>query len=164
MTKEGKTVRESAVDSHTYKIFPNDLNSQGTVFGGLVVSICDRIALVVAERHSGRICVTAAIDSVHFLAPAKHGDNLIFRAACNRAWRSSMEIGVQVKAEDYRSSDQVHILSAYFTFVALDDQRCPIAVPPIIPETANEQRRYLEAEFRRENRKREAEHLKAQRG
>lgn len=162
--KAGKTVAESAVDSHTYKVFPNDLNSQDTVFGGLVVSICDRIALVVAERHAGQTCVTAAIDSVHFLAPAKRGDNLIFRAACNRAWHSSMEIGVQVKAEDYRTGEMKHILSAYLTFVALDENQRPIEVPAIIPESVAEKRRFAEAQFRRENRKREAEELKMQRG
>src|SRR5690606_10903241 len=98
------------------------------------------------------------------LAPAVRGDILIFHAACNRSWRSSMEIGVRVIAENPKNGEQKHILSAYLTFVALDKNHKPIEVPQIIPESEKEKRRYAEAEFRRQNRQREAQELKAQRG
>ncbi len=101
-----KTVSASAVHDHTYKIFPNDLNSTETVFGGLVMSTLDRVASVVAERHSQRPCVTASVDAMHFLQPATRGDILIFQAAINRSWTSSMEIGVRVLAEDYRTGNR----------------------------------------------------------
>lgn len=153
----------SAVDNHTYKIFPNDLNSYGTAFGGMIMAICDRTALVVAERHSKHTCVTASVDSMSFLHPAGQGDILLFSAAVNRTWRTSMEIGVKVIAEHYRTGERRHILSAYFTFIALDDNKKPTAVPLVIPETPLEKRRYEEANRRRENRRHEAEARKSRR-
>ncbi|MEJ2298084.1 MAG: hotdog domain-containing protein, partial [Woeseiaceae bacterium] len=100
MTQSGKSPAESAVEQNVHKVFPNDLNSEYTVFGGLVMGLCDRTALIVAERHSGKTCVTAAVDSLNFLAPARSGETLIVKASVNRAWRSSMEIGVHVAAEN----------------------------------------------------------------
>jgi acyl-CoA hydrolase len=152
-----KPVKDSAVDNHTYKVFPNDLNSYGTAFGGMIMAICDRTALVVAERHSKRTCVTASVDSMHFLRPAGQGDILLFSAAVNRTWRTSMEIGVKVMSEHYITGEKRHILSAYFTFIALDDNKEPVEVPGIIPDTRLEKRRFEEAQDRRERRKKESE-------
>ncbi len=147
-----KSVAASAIHDQTAVVFPNDLNAYGTLFGGRVVELCDRVAGVVAKRHSGKVCVTLGIDSVRFLAPAKHGDILVFKAAVNRVWKTSLEIGVKVFKADFRTGQQVHIVSAYFTFVALDDHLKPIEIPPILPETADEKRRYQAAEERRQNR------------
>ena len=158
-----KFVSDSAVIDHTYKVFPNDLNSYGTAFGGMIMATCDRTALVVAERHSKKTCVTASVDSMHFLHPAGQGDILLFSAAINRTWRTSMEIGVKVIAEHYETGEKRHILSAYFTFIALDDNKQPTEVPPITPKTPDEKRRYEEANDRRERRKVEAEERKRKR-
>lgn len=156
-----KPVSASAVDNHVYKAFPNDLNAHHTVFGGLVMSICDRIALVVSERHSGRTCVTASVDSMHFRAPAKDGETLIFKAAINRTWKSSMEIGVKVLAENSFIGEERHIVSAYFTFVALDENHEPCTVPDVIAESDTEKRRYEQAEIRRNARLRTRQELKS---
>ncbi len=150
LSKKGKPVADSAINDQTAVVFPNDLNAYGTLFGGRVLDLCDRVSGVVAKRHSGAVCVTLGIDSVRFLAPAKHGDILVFKAAVNRVWKTSMEIGVKVFKEDFRTLQRVHILSAYFTFVALDDHLKPVEVPAVIPETAEEKRRYADAEKRRQ--------------
>ncbi len=152
MSNGGKAPSESAIDHNVYKVFPNDLNSKYTVFGGLVMSLCDRIALIVAERHAARPCVTAAVDSLNFVAPARAGDTLVIRAAVNRAWRSSMEIGVHVSAEHSHTGASRHVVSAYFTFVALGDDGKPQPVPPVMPESAVEKRRFKDAGHRRDQR------------
>ncbi len=149
MTTTSKPPAASAVEQNVYKVFPNDLNSKYTVFGGLVMSLCDRTALIVAERHSGKTCVTAAVDSLNFLAPARAGDTLVVKAAVNRSWRSSMEIGVHVAAEDSFSGDTRHVVSAYLTFVALDEAGKPASVPAVAPQSDVETKRYEEAGERR---------------
>lgn len=159
----GKSVSSSAIEGHVYKVFPNDLNAQDTAFGGMIMAHCDRLALVVAERHSGRICVTAAVDSLHFMAPAKGNDTLIFRVSLNRSWGSSMEIGVRVVAENSYTREEKHVVSAYFTFVALNAEGRPEDVPRVLPETPQQQRRYEEAGLRRDARLRMRETLKAHR-
>jgi len=152
MPTKGKAPSASSVEQNVYKVFPNDLNSKYTVFGGLVMSLCDRTALIVAERHSGSTCVTAAVDSLNFLAPARAGDTLIVKAAVNRSWRSSMEIGVYVAAEDSFTGNTRHVVSAYLTFVALDENGRSREVPHVLPETDDQKRRYEEAQVRRDGR------------
>ncbi|RLT92478.1 acyl-CoA thioesterase [Ketobacter sp.] len=155
-----KPVSASSVQNHVYKVFPNDLNAHYTIFGGLIMSLCDRVALVVSERHSGKVCVTASVDSFHFVAPAKDGDTLLISASVNRTWSSSMEIGVRVDAENSFSGEKKHIVSAYFTFVALGPDNRPCEVPDINPQTTEELRRYQGAQVRRDARLKTRESLK----
>lgn len=154
------TVAYSAVRDQVYLVFPNDLNSNDTVFGGLIMAQMDRFAAVVADRHASSVCVTASVDAVHFVAPAGRGDVLLFNASVNRAWHTSMEVGVKVDAQRYDGSNRRHILSAYLTFVALDASGKPQPVPPVTPETQQEKHRYEEAQLRREARLRHSEDLK----
>lgn len=155
-----KTVGDSAVHEHIYKIFPNDLNSHKTMFGGRIMATIDRIALVVAERHSGEVCVTASVDAVHFMAPAREGDTLIYSASVNRAWNSSMEIGARVMAENSYTGERRHVVSAYLTFVALDKANRPTGVPALSPQTELEKNRFEEAGIRRKARLAQANELK----
>ena len=149
---DGKPVSASAINDQTAIVFPDDINTLGTLFGGRVMEMADRVAAVVAKRHAGRNCVTLGIDSVRFLAAARHGDVLVFKAAVNRAWRTSMEIGLKVFAEDFRTMQRRHIVSAYFTFVAVDDDLHPTPIPEVFPESDEEKRRYEQAEQRRTQR------------
>ncbi len=155
-----RPVSFSAVREQVYMVFPNDLNANDTVFGGLIMAQMDRFAAVVADRHAGGVCVTASVDAVHFVAPARRGDVLIFNAAVNRAWTTSMEVGVKVDAQSYDGNNRRHILSAYLTFVALDSAGKPRPVASLQPETPDEKRRYEEAQLRRENRLAHAENIR----
>ena len=154
-----KAVSASAIEKHVYKVIPNDMNSHNTVFGGMIMAKCDRLALVVAERHSAHVCVTAAVDSIHFRTPAKGNDTLLFNLSLNRSWGSSMEIGAKVEAENSYTGETRHILSAFFTFVALDEHGKPVDVPQVIPETEDQKRRYAKAQIRREGRLRTRDEL-----
>jgi acyl-CoA hydrolase len=147
-----KRVSESALHDQTSMVFPNDLNTVGTLYGGRVLEQADRVAAVVAKRHSGRVCVTLGVDSVRFHAPARHGDILVFQASANRVWRTSMEVGVKVLAEDFRTLERRHIFSAYFTFVAVDDQLAPVEIVAVMPENDEERRRFAQADQRRQAR------------
>ncbi len=150
--KAGKPVSESAIVDQVVEVFPNDLNPHGTLFGGRVLFLMDTLAAIVAKRHSGRVSVTLGIDSVHFLNPARRGDILVFMASVNRTWRTSMEVGVRVEAEDFRTLEHKHIISAYFTFVAVGDDHKPVEVISVIPELPVQIKRYEEAEERRRRR------------
>jgi acyl-CoA hydrolase len=151
-TSHPKRVSESAIREQTAIVFPNDLNTVGTLFGGRVLEQADLVAAVVSHRHAGRVCVTLGVDSVRFLAPARHGDILIFQASVNRVWTTSMEVGVKVLVEDFKTLERRHIFSAYFTFVAVDEKLRPIEIGSVVPETEDEQRRYRQAEQRRQAR------------
>jgi acyl-CoA hydrolase len=154
-----RSVAYSAVLEQVYMVFPNDLNANDTVFGGLIMAQMDRFAAVAADRHAGGVCVTVGVDAVHFVAPARRGDVLIFNAAVNRAWGSSMEVGCKVEAERIGGGDRRQILSAYLTFVAMEDGK-PRKVPPLQPQTDVERSRYAEAELRRTARLAHAEDIR----
>mgnify|MGYP006274942673 CR=1 FL=1 len=160
-TVAARSVDDSALREQAYMVFPNDLNANDTVFGGLIMAQMDRFSAVVADRHAQGVCVTASVDAVHFIAPARRGDVLIFNISVNRAWNSSMEIGCRVEAEVIGTTARRHILSAYSTFVALDASGKPRPVPPLKPETPEQSRRYEEAQLRRQTRLKHAEDLKA---
>jgi acyl-CoA hydrolase len=156
-----RTPSYSSVREQVHLVFPNDLNANNTVFGGMIMALMDRYAVVVADRHAGGTCVTVGVDAVHFIAPARGGDVLVFNASVNRAWGTSMEVGCKVEAERNGGGERRHILSAYLTFVAMDDDSKPRPVPQLVPESDVEAQRFEEAELRRQTRLSHAEDLRA---
>jgi acyl-CoA hydrolase len=134
-----------------------DANSSGDIHGGTIMKLVDEAAGIAAVRHSRRRTVTASMDRMSFLVPIKIGQLVTFTATVNAAWRTSMEVGVRVEAEDPRSAQVRHASTAYLTFVALDDDGRPTSVPPMAPQTATEERRQREAELRRKHRLAERE-------
>lgn len=156
----GRNVSYSAVREQVYMVFPNDLNANDTVFGGMILAHIDRYSVVVADRHASGICVTVGVDAVHFIAPARRGDVLVFNAAVNRAWGTSLEVGCKVEAERIGGGPRRHILSAYLTFVAMDEQGKPRPVPALLPESELDRQRFEEAQLRRQSRLDHAESLK----
>jgi acyl-CoA hydrolase len=129
-----------------------DANSLGAIHGGTVMKLVDEAAALAAVRHSHRTSVTVGVDRMTFLVPIYVGELVTFRATVNAAWRTSMEVGVRVEAENPRTGEARHTSTAYVTMVALDDDGQPTEIPPLVPESAEEQRRMREAEFRRANR------------
>ena len=141
-----------------------DANSAGFVHGGTVMRYCDEAAGLAAVRHSSVRCVTAGMDRMTFLEPVHVGELLTFRATVNAAWRTSMEVGVRVEAEDPRSGHVRHTNTAYVTMVALDDDGRPSPVPALACTDDVEERREREAQFRRANRLAERDEILKARG
>jgi acyl-CoA hydrolase len=137
-------------------VMPNDANPLNALVGGRLMHWIDLAGAMAAHRHSRQRVVTASIDHMDFLVPVRVGDLVILRSSVNRVFHTSMEVGVKVWVENYRSERNEHVSSAYLTFVAIDEAGHRLAVPPVIPETADEERRYEDAARRREIRKAEA--------
>jgi acyl-CoA hydrolase len=140
-----------------------DANSAGNVHGGTVMKLVDEAAGLASIKHSRSQVVTAGMDRMDFLVPIHIGDLVTFSAMVNAAWRTSMEVGVRVDAENPRTGEVRHTNTAYLTMVALDDDGNPTAVPPIAPASPTEERRMREAELRRANRLAERAEILARR-
>jgi acyl-CoA hydrolase len=146
-----KTPSASAVEM-TELVLPNDTNQLGNLLGGRLMHWVDIAAALAAQRHSNRISVTASVDEMSFLLPVKLGQVVQLRAMVNRAFKTSMEVGVHVDVEDFRTGDIRHVSSAYLTFVAIDEFGRAIRVSEIHPETPEQQQRFEEADARRAHR------------
>jgi acyl-CoA hydrolase len=141
-----------------------DANNGGNVHGGVIMYLCDEVAGIAAVRHSGCRVVTVAMDRMTFLHPVYVGHLLTLKATVNAAWKTSMEVGVRVEAENIRSGETTATSTSYLTMVALDDEGRPTPVPPIAPATPDEERRAREAQLRRDNRLAERERIDTDRG
>jgi len=148
---DGKPVRDS-ISEYSELALPNDANGLGNLLGGRVMHLVDLAGAMAAMRHAHRPVVTASVDSLHFLHPVHISELVILRSSVNRVFRTSMEVGVKVETENLMTGKRLHTCSAYVTFVALGEDQRACAIPPVIPETEDEKRRYREAGERREYR------------
>jgi len=150
--QKGKSPKDSAIET-TYLVMPSQANPQGTAFGGAIVAWIDMTAAMAAQRHCGREVVTAGIDSIVFKEPIRIGDQVRLQASVNYVGRTSMEVGVQVTRQDPYGGNSVVATSAHLTFVALDEYKKPVPVPPLVPKTKEEKERYENALIRVKARK-----------
>jgi len=133
-------------------VLPGHTNQLGTIFGGQLMAWIDIAGSIAAARHARGVCVTASIDALHFVAPVRLGQHVCIYACVNYTGRTSMEVGVRLDSEDPATGERAHVATSYLTFVAIDAERKPRPIPPIVPETAQEKRRFHDAELRRQSR------------
>ena len=155
---KGKTVKESAITSSHLMLIKDSGNfifdggkTTPMVHGGILMTLMDEIAGMVATKHAGTHVATACID-MQFIAPAFAGNRMILRSSVNYTTKTSMEIGVRIEAEDMKTGVIKHTNSCYLVAVAINDTGKPTDIPSIIPETKDEQRRFNEAKIRNEER------------
>ncbi|MGA7848204.1 MAG: acyl-CoA thioesterase [Terriglobales bacterium] len=157
-----RPVRES-ISEMAEIVLPNDANPLNALLGGRLMHWIDLAGAMAAHRHSRTYVVTASIDHLDFLVPVSVGDFVILRSSVNRVFHTSMEVGVKVWVENFRAEQNHHVSSAYLTFVAIDSAGNKMAVPPVVPETEDEKRRYDGAARRREIRRAESARRKKDR-
>ncbi len=132
---------------------PDKANFSGNVHGGTLLKYLDEVAYACASRYAGRYVVTLSVDQVMFRQPIHVGELVTFLASVNYTGSTSMEIGIKVLTEDIRNQTVRHTNSCYFTMVAVDGHGKSVPVPAINPQTAEEKRRYAQAEQRRQIRR-----------
>ena len=137
-------------------VLPNDTNTLGNLLGGRLMHFIDLTGAMAAYRHSRSYIVTAAMDHIDFIRPVHLGDLVTLKSSVNRAFSTSMEVGVKVWAENTRTTELAHVASAYLVFVAIDKDGRSQPVPEVVPESPDELRRFEGALRRREHRKAEA--------
>ncbi|MDD1965506.1 acyl-CoA thioesterase [Pseudomonas sp. NPDC090203] len=136
--------------SMTVLMTPDMANFSGNVHGGTLLKYLDEVAYACAARYAGRYVVTLSVDQVIFREPVHVGELVTFLASVNYTGNTSMEVGIKVVTENIRERSVRHSNSCFFTMVAVDDQRKPVSVPPLVPETSEGKRRYVQAQQRRQ--------------
>lgn len=143
----------------TELMIPSYANFGGKIHGGILLSLMDKVAYACATKHAGAYCVTVSVDGVNFRQPVEVGDLVSLLASVNYVGRTSLVVGIKVIAENVRSGIVKHTNTSYFTMVAKDDDEQPTEVPPLLLESADDARRFLEAIKRRELRQSYSEHF-----
>ncbi len=145
----------------TELVLPNDTNPLRVLLGGRLMHWIDVAGAMAAHRHSRQYVVTASVDHLDFVSSPHVGDFAVLRSSVNRAFNTSMEVGVKVWVENYLTGARSHVSSAFLTFVAVDREGNRLPVPPVLPETDEERRRFEGAGRRRQLRLAERDHRKA---
>jgi acyl-CoA hydrolase len=159
---EAKPVSDSRAEI-THWMGLTDANGAGNIHGGTIMKLADEAAALAAIKHSRQRVVTVGMDRMDFVVPIYVGELVTFRATVNAAWRTSMEVGVRVEAENPVTGESHHTNTAYITMVALDDEGRPAHIPAVEAATPVETRRMREAELRRANRLAERQEILARR-
>ena len=146
-----KKISDSQI-TMTELVLPNHTNQLGNLLGGQLMHWIDICAALSAAKHNQRVCVTASVDRIDFHHPIRLGDAVTLTSTINRVFKTSMEVGVKVYAQNFRKGTKIHTNTAYLTFVSVDNDGKPVEGIEGIPETIDEKRRYDEALQRRENR------------
>jgi acyl-CoA hydrolase len=136
-------------------VLPNDTNVLGSLLGGRLMHFMDMTGAMAAYRHARTYLVTAAMDHIDFVRPVRLGSLITLKASVNRAFNTSMEVGVKAWTENPQTGELLHVASAYLVFVAVDKECHPQQVPQLLPETPDEKRRYADALLRRKHREAE---------
>jgi acyl-CoA hydrolase len=151
MMEKKRTVSGSRIVM-TELVLPQHTNQLGKLLGGQLMHWIDICAALSAAKHSHTVCVTASVDRIDFHHPISLGDAVILTAQVNRVFRSSMELGVEVYAENFKEGKRILTNSAFLTFVSVNPSGLPVPAPEIFPETEKEKKYYEEALLRRDNR------------
>lgn len=149
---KSKLMKESQV-TMVELVLPNDTNILNNLLGGRLMHWMDIAAAMAASRHCHNIAVTAEVDDLSFHEPIRLGNIVSLRASVNRAFNTSMEVGVKVEVENFKTGEKKHSNSAYFTFVSIDSETGKkMPVPQVVPETDEEKKWYEDALIRRTQR------------
>ncbi len=145
---EGRYVKDS-ISEYSELALPNDANGLGNLLGGKIMHLVDLCGAIAAMKHCKQPVVTASVDHMDFIHPVRIGQLVRLKASVNRAFNTSMEVGVKVWVEDLIRGELQHVSSTFLTFVAVTREGKSVPVPPVIPETDDEKRRYERAGHRR---------------
>jgi len=144
----------------TVLMTPDMANFAGNVHGGTILKLLDQVAYACASRYAGRYVVTLSVDQVTFREPIHVGELVTFMASVNYTGTTSMEVGIKVMTENIQTQSMRRANSCFFTMVAVDENRQPVAVPPLVLVTDNQRRRDVAARMRRELRQEIAQRMK----
>ena len=145
---QGRYVKDS-ISEYSELALPNDANGLGNLLGGKIMHLVDLAGAIAAMKHCRNAVVTASVDHMDFIHPVRIGQLVRLRASVNRAFHSSMEVGVKVWVEDLIRGEEQHVSSAFLTFVAVTKEGKSVPVPAVIPESDDEIRRFERAGERR---------------